>query len=80
MASNNRTDTDLQNRLNKLAPATMNAHLGDVIYDLINNYNALNTKYLALLAKLDTANVAGISNNNVATCGGTSAVKLPSAR
>ena len=74
------TDTDLQHRLNHETPAAANAHLGDVIYDLINNYNALNTKYLALLAHMDAANVSGLGNAHVTTYGGTSSVTLPAAR
>jgi len=71
-----KSESTLQEQLNRLAPAARDAHLGDVIEDLITNYNllqasyvALGTKYAALLAHLDTANVAGIGNTNVATYG-----------
>ena len=44
-------------RLNKCMPAASDAHLGDVIYDLVNNHNAL----LTLLAG------AGITGIDAAT-------------
>ena len=39
------------------------ATLGQVLADL----TALRTKFVAMLTKLDTANLAGMSNNNVST-------------
>jgi len=63
------TETTLKNRLNRVSPGAK--HLGDVLEDLITNYNALQadfaalkTKYVALLGHLDAANVAGIGNGN----------------
>jgi len=74
----NLSESEIQKRLNRLAPAARDAHLGDVIEDLITNhnlllasYNDLQTKYDALLAHLDTANVTGIGNANAATYGET---------
>lgn len=65
-----------QKQLNRVSPGTKEAKLGDIVNDLITNYNllqasyaALAAKYGALLAHLDTANVAGIGNANVATYG-----------
>jgi hypothetical protein len=55
--------------LNQMAPAAHDASLGDCLYDLLNAYNDLAGKYNALLAHLDTANVAGIGNANAATFG-----------
>ncbi len=63
------TDAVIQAQLNLFTPAAADSNLGDVIYDLINNHNAL-------LAHLDTGNVTGIGNANTATY----AVKLPSQR
>jgi hypothetical protein len=87
----NLSEKTLKARLNRMSPAAHEAHLGDVIEDLITNYNALQashadllTKYAALLAHLDTANVAGIGNTNAATYGSTVtngvAIKTLSAR
>ncbi len=56
-----------QYRLNHFTPAAHDAHLGDLVYDLTNQLNALTAAYLALLAHMDTANVAGLGNANVAT-------------
>lgn len=58
-----------QSNLNRMSPAAKKAGLGDVIADLVAQVNALTTKHNALCAKLDTANVAGISNNNAAQVG-----------
>jgi len=62
--------------LDNLAPAAKQTQLGAVCVDLITQVNYLvadianlRTKYQALLAHLDTANVAGIGNANVATYG-----------
>ena len=62
--------------LNGAMPASAKAKLGQTIDDLVQNYNALKAdhdalvvKYAALLAHLDTANVAGIGNANAATYG-----------
>lgn len=70
-----------QDRLNRMNPTAADAHMGDVVYDLINAHNDLRTKYEALLAHLDTANVAGIGNTNVTTYGpAIPAVLLPEQR
>lgn len=63
------SQTEERHRLNHMNPAAWKASLGDVIYDLLNAYNDLAAKYNALLAHLDTANVGGIGNANVATFG-----------
>ncbi|SAK98716.1 hypothetical protein AWB80_07575 [Caballeronia pedi] len=70
------TESVLKERLNRMSPAAHDARLGDVIEDLITNYNKmqasfadLKTKYANLLAHLDTANVAGIGNTNASTYG-----------
>lgn len=87
----NLSESTLIKRLNNLTPGAKSAKLGQVIEDLIVNYNALQashadllTKYAALLAHLDTANVAGIGNANVATYGSAvasgAAIKTLSAR
>jgi hypothetical protein len=60
-------ETSLKAQLNRLAPAARDAHLGDVIEDLITQQNAL-------LAALKAANISGL----VLT--GVSAVKTLSAR
>lgn len=72
----NLTETTLINRLNGCMPIANEVQLGQVLEDLIVNYNALQasyaglvTKYELLLAHLDTANVAGIGNANAATYG-----------
>jgi hypothetical protein len=49
-----------QSDLNRLTPGARNARLGDTLYQMVNNFNLL-------LAHLDTANVTGIGNTNVAT-------------
>jgi hypothetical protein len=54
------TDAQIKDELNRSMNAAARARLGDVIYDLINQHNAL-------LAHLDTANVTGIGNANAAT-------------
>ena len=46
---------DLKDELNRATPGARDARLGDVIDDLITQHNAL-------LAALDTANVAGGTN------------------
>lgn len=71
---------DPQHVLNHMGPAASIGHLGDMIYDLTNAYNALQAKYELLLAHLDTANVAGIGDTNVATFGDTAQVLLPEQR
>lgn len=60
MSNNTVAGKPRQSAVNKMAPAASKAKLGDAVADLIKQHNAL-------LAKLDTANVAGIGNNNVAT-------------
>jgi hypothetical protein len=62
--------------LNALAPEAGDVRLGTLIINLITQYNALQadmvalrTKYNALLAHIDTGNVAGIGNTNVANFG-----------
>lgn len=47
-------------QLNRSSPAAFDAKLGDVLTDIVKNYNAL-------LAKLDAAALAGVGTNNVAT-------------
>jgi hypothetical protein len=61
----NLSETTLIKRLNKLSPAASEVQLGQLLEDLLVNYNALQaahvaivTKYEALLVHLDTANVA----------------------
>lgn len=56
-------------QLNHASPANADAQLGTTLEELIAGYNDLAAKYSALLAKLDTANVAGVGNNNAATLG-----------
>jgi hypothetical protein len=67
--SNTVTGKPRQSAINKLSTATSRAKLGDVVADLVKQLNTLTTKYNALLAKMDTANVTGLSNNNAAQCG-----------
>lgn len=67
--SNNNQDV-----LNRSMPAAHQARLGDCINDLITQHNDLVSKYNALLAHLDTANVAGIGNGNVAAYGETTVI------
>ena len=63
-----KTDTVIQQELNTRAgPAFRDAHFGDLVYDLVNQVNALSAQFTALLAHLDTANVAGIGNANHTT-------------
>lgn len=61
----------VKNDLNHLSPAAYRAQLGQVIEDLINAHNDLRAQFVALLAHLDTANVAGIGNGNAAAYGPT---------
>ena len=69
---------NVQDHLNRMNPTAAEAALGDWLYALTNQFNTLQAKYNALLAHLDTANVAGIGNTNVATYGATTtAVPLP---
>jgi hypothetical protein len=56
--------------------AGVDLKLGNLLFDLIAahnqleaDFNALQSKYEALLAHLDTADVAGIGNANAATYG-----------
>jgi len=56
-------------RLNDMNPAAARAYLGDCLFDLLNAYNDLSIKYQALLAHVDTANVAGLGAANAATFG-----------
>jgi hypothetical protein len=87
----NLSEKTLVRRLDTLTPGAKSAKLGQVIEDLITNYNALQasyaalaTKYGTLLAHLDTANVAGIGAANAATYGVTATssaqIKVLSAR
>ena len=70
-----------QDQLNRMNPASAHASLGSVVYDLINAHNDLRAKYEALLAHVDTANVAGLGTANTATYGATIApVLLPEQR
>jgi hypothetical protein len=48
---------NVQDELDRMAPAARDAALGDVLNDLITQHNAL-------LAHLDAANVTGIGNTN----------------
>jgi hypothetical protein len=68
--------TTIQKQINSSLPIAKKAHLGDVVYDLLNAYNTLvaahntlATAYNNLLAHLDTANVAGIGNANTSSYG-----------
>ncbi|HEX7906769.1 MAG TPA: hypothetical protein VF534_01570 [Paraburkholderia sp.] len=72
------SESTLIKRLNNLTPGAKSAQLGQVIEDLLVNYNALQashadllTKYTALLAHMDTANVAGLGAAHSATYGST---------
>jgi len=60
---------DVQDQLNRAQPIFKHVGLGDILNDLITQLNAVTAKYNALLAHVDTANVAGIGNTNVATYG-----------
>lgn len=61
------TEKSIQARLNRMTPAARDAHLGDVLEDLITQHNAL-------LAALTAANISGLTLTSV------SAVKTLSAR
>ena len=70
------SESTLIKRLNNLTPGAKSAQLGQVIEDLIVNYNALQashadllTKYAALLAHMDTANVAALGTAHASTYG-----------
>lgn len=63
----NLSETTLKARLNRMSPAAHEAHLGDVIEDLITQHNNL-------LAALQAANIAGLTLTSV------SAIKTLSAR
>lgn len=52
--------------LDHMAPAANHAALGSTLQDVINGFNDLRTQYVALLAKLDAAAVAG--GTNAAQC------------
>jgi hypothetical protein len=80
-----KSEKDIVSELNRMTPAARDAHLGQVVEDLLTNYNALQatfatlqSKYALLLAHLDTANVTGIGAANASTYGvtATSAVQI----
>lgn len=52
--------------LDHMNPAANQAQLGSTLQDVIAAFNDLRAKYVALLAKLDTASVA--SGTNAAQC------------
>jgi hypothetical protein len=71
--------TKLQDILNRMTPGAYHAKVGDQVYDLTNGHNDLLAAYKRLLAKLDTANIAG--GGNAAAAGPVLApVLLPEAR
>lgn len=59
-----RVTRNIQDELNRLAPAAAHAKLGDVLVDLITGYNDLATQYNSLLAKLDAD--AGVTDTDYA--------------
>jgi hypothetical protein len=72
--------TALQTILNRITLGTAKAKLGDVIYDLINGTNTQAEQWNAFLAKVDTADLAGLGNNNVATFKVTTPILTPEQR
>jgi hypothetical protein len=83
--------TAIQSALTKSHPAASKAKLGDVVYDLLAQNNALvadlaafRVQHNLLLAHLDVANVTGIGAANAATYGAAAAtavvVKTPEQR
>ena len=71
---------DFKRQLDKSHPAASNAQLGTWLYELSAQLTDLTAKHNALLAHLDTANVAGIGNTNAATFGETLVNTLPENR
>ncbi len=67
----------LKHNLDMSMPAASDVALGTFIYDILADVTALATAYEALLAKLDTADLAGVGNNNVATLSVTTTATLP---
>lgn len=55
---------DLQDKLNRCMPIADDVKLGDMLQGMITAYNGLETKYNALLAKLDLD--AGVTDTNYA--------------
>ncbi len=73
-----------KDRLNRSMPAASAAHLGDVVYDLINGVNSLVTAHNAMLttssyAALGTAAVGLLTTTNIGLLTQTQ-IKLPEAR
>jgi len=60
------TPADLKRQLDHASPAANHAALGTTLTDIITAFNDLRAQYVALLAKLDTAAVAG--GTNAAAC------------
>lgn len=64
---------NVQDELNRLAPAAAHSGLGDIIYDLITAVNANITALKAIAAKLDAdagvtdTNYASLNTNSLAT-------------
>lgn len=71
---------NFQDELNRCMPIAERALLGTWLYELTQSFNALEAKYNALLAHLDTGNVTGIGNTNAATYGYTTTVPTPDQR
>jgi hypothetical protein len=75
------TDAQIKDELNRSMAAASRARLGDVIYDLMNNHNALVAQFQAFLTHVDTAAVTGIGTANEATYGaGLITITLPAER
>lgn len=62
-------DNDQEHLINTMTPGASMAGLGSLIRSLYDRLQQQETQYNALLAHLDTANVAGIGNANAATFG-----------
>lgn len=64
----------VQDQLNRASPAMADGKVGDVLAELITAVNALQTKYNALLAKLDAD--AGVTDANYAATQAVSTTSL----
>lgn len=60
------TDAQIKDELNRSMAAASRARLGDVLYDLMNNYNALAAQFVLFLTHVDGGT---LGTSNAATYG-----------
>jgi hypothetical protein len=74
------TQEQFKSHLDKISPGSFDAELGTWLYEISAQLTDLQAKHNALLARLDSANLAGMGTTNVAAFGARLRNTLPEDR